>query len=279
VAGRSNDENGGSGDAGAAGVGGVAAASGAAGTAGATEGGSGGRGGSSAAAGSPGSAGTAAGGVPGGLTLELIDDMEDGDASIDYGPGNRNGNWYVGHDATAGGTQFPGADFVMSALPKTDSRYPVSKFAAMTKGLGFNDWGENMGFNMLLVDPALGKHPPYDASAYCGLHFFGKVAVGADSQVILRVPDKNSHPDGGVCGSAAKPCYFYFQKLYDFGTDWTEYAVLFTDLERTGWPASFVVSAIYGVEFGLQPKTEFDLWVDDISFLKKPASGLCPTTL
>jgi hypothetical protein len=240
-------------------------------------------GGSGATAGVGGTAGTGglvgAGGALGSLSLDLIDDMEDGDAVINYGDGNRDGDWYAGHDATAAGTQFPGVTFAMSLLDKTDTRYVASKSAAMTKGMGFTDWGENMGFNMMLVDPGTGKHPPYDASAYCGLHFFGKIGAGTTSEVIFRVPDKNSHPDGGVCGAAQKPCYLHYQKLYTFASAWTEYAVLFTDLTRSGWPVAFDVTAIYGVEFGLSPNTKFELWIDDISFLNKPKGGVCPTAL
>jgi len=280
----------GTGGATTAGAGGMATAAGAGGAL-AGAGGSGGipsAGGSTvlAAAGAGGNLGSAAGfgGNAGGgaLALDLIDDMEDDDAVINYEDG-RNGDWYVGHDATASGTQFPGTAFMMSALDTTDSRYAVSKFAAMTKGMGFTDWGENMGFNIKLVNQTLGKHPPYDASAYCGLHFYGRVGPGVSSEVIFRVPDKNSHPDGGVCSTqpgAAKPCYIPYQKLITFTTDWKEYSILFTDLTRSGWgPVPFEVSAIYGVEFGLLPSTKFELWIDDISFFVKPASGACPTKL
>jgi hypothetical protein len=258
-------------------AGGVSAVSGAAGSAGSA--------GSSAAAGAAGSGGATAsagnggsGGALAGLTLDLIDDMEDDDASILFS-GARNGDWYAGHDATATGTQFPGLQFEMSTLDKSDSRYAVSKFAAVTRGMGFTDWGEDMGFNMTLVNASLGKHPSYDASAYCGLHFFGRVGAGASSEVTLRVPDKNSHPDGGVCGSVQMPCYLHYQKQYSFAVAWKEYSVLFTDLTRSGWPVSFDINAIYGVEFGLSPSTKFELWVDDISFLNKPAGDVCPKSL
>lgn len=240
--------------------------------------------GGSGAGGRVGSAGSSPGGAPsggsGGLALDLIDDMEDDDAVINYDDG-RDGDWYVGHDATAGGTQFPGINYMMSPLDSGDSRYSASdKYAAMTKGQGFTDWGENMGFNIELVDQSLGKHPSYDASKYCGIHFYGRVGSGASSEVIFRVPDKNSHPDGGVCGAADKPCYIPYQKQLAFTTSWKEYSILFTDLTRSGWgPVTFQVNAIYGVEFGLLPNTKFELWVDDISFFVKPSSGVCPTKL
>jgi hypothetical protein len=268
----------GAGESGTGGSSSAGVAGAAAGTAGAAMG-------DASAAGASGAAGTSAvggtGGALGGLALDLIDDMEDDDAVIDYDGSGRDGDWYVGDDMTAGGTQFPTPPaFMMSALDQTDPRYPASKYAAMTKGSGFTLWGEDMGFNMKLVDVGTGKHPPYDASAYCGLHLFGKVGTGAGSEVLLRVPDKNSHPDGGVCGSSEKPCDLHYQKQETFGTSWQEYSVLFTDLTRSGWgPITFQVTAIYGVEFGLLPNTKFELWVDDISFLKKPTSGVCPTAL
>ena len=95
--------------------------------------------------------------------------------------------------------------------------------------------------------------------------------------MIVRVPDKNSLPDGGVCGTAAMPCYDYFQKVYSFNTTWTEYDVLFSQLKATGWPTALAQNAIFSIEFGLASRSVFELWIDDISFLKKPANGVCPT--
>ncbi len=225
-----------------------------------------------------GTAGGAAAGVGGGalvLVLENIDTMEDGNGAIEY-VGTRNGDWYAGHDATATGTQFPGSPFVMSALDPTDPRYGESKYAAMTKGSGFTDWGEDIGFNLMLTNPTTGKHPTYDASAYCGLRFYARVGVGASTSVILRVPDVNSLPDGGVCGDSAMPCYIYFQKTYSFTTAWVEYQVLFSELRNNGWATTFTPNAIFGVELGLSPNSVFELWLDDVSFLKKPDGGACP---
>jgi hypothetical protein len=276
-------------EAGAAGLsndvgGGASAGSGA--TSGSAQGGTGA---ASGAAGAPsgGTVGTATGGkggtsgaagAPVVLALETIDTMEDHDGAIDN-TGSRNGDWYAGHDATATGVQTPGSTFTMTALPTTDSRYNAAtdKWAAMTKGMGFNDWGEDLGFNMMLVPVGEMYHPPYDATPYCGVHFFGRVGVGASSTVIVRVPDKNSLPDGGVCGGGGMPCYAYFQKVYSFNTTWTEYNVLFSELRSTGWPTSLTQNAIFSVEFGLANKSVFELWIDDVSFLKKPAGGVCPT--
>jgi hypothetical protein len=255
-------------------VGGGGANAGSGAVSGSEQGGAGGAAGT-ASAGHGGTSGGAGAGVV--LALETIDTMEDHDGAIDH-TGTRNGDWYAGHDATATGVQTPGSTFTMTALPTTDSRYSATdQWAAMTKGMGFNDWGEDLGFNMMLVPVGEMYHPPYDATPYCGLHFFARVGVGASSTVIVRVPDKNSLPDGGVCSSSgAMPCYAYFQKVYSFNTTWTEYNVLFSDLRSTGWPTALAQNAIFSVEFGLASKSVFELWIDDISFLKKPVGGVCP---
>jgi len=277
--------------AGGGGVGGSAGSNGgngdAAGEAGATTGGDAGTGGAtggaSGAAGHAGSGGAAgSGGTDNGnstgLSLDLIDDMEDGDSLV-LAVNSRDGNWYAGHDATVGGTQFPGDNFVMSALAKTDSRYPMSKRAAMTNGMGFKDWGETMGFNLRLANEVTHKLPTYDASGACGLHFFAKIGSGASNEFAVRVPDKNSLPDGGVCGSSSAPCYIHYHKQFVFSTGWQEYAVLFSQLAQNGWAPALDIKHVFGVEFGIVPNAKFELWVDDIAFLKKPPSGTCPTTL
>jgi hypothetical protein len=273
-------------EAGAAGLstemGGNGASAGSGATAGGAQGGTGGAAGG-AAGGTGGTSSGGKGGTAGApvLALETIDTMEDHDGAIDN-TGSRNGDWYAGHDATATGVQTPGSSFAMTALPTTDTRYNAStdKWAAMTKGMGFNDWGEDMGLNMMLVPVGEMYHPAYNATGYCGIHFYGRVGVGANPNVIVRVPDKYSLPDGGQCTAGVgttTPCYAYYQKVYSFSTNWTEYNVLFTDLHTSGWPPKFAQDAIFSVEFGLPSHSVFELWIDDISFLKKPAGGSCPT--
>ena len=200
--------------------------------------------------------------------------MEDGSTTLESN--GRDGDWYAGHDATVTGTQFPGATFMMSDLLAADPRHSTSTRAAMTNGMGFNDWGENLGVNMHLV-AGNGKHPIYDASAYCGLHFFAKVgATITNDKVLVRVIDQNSHPDGGVCGGGGKPCYQYFQKQLTLAPGvWQEQTIKFSELTCTGWPTALVTNAIFSIEFGLPASAKFELWIDDISFLKKPPGG-CP---
>jgi hypothetical protein len=275
-------------DAGAAGSAAAAGDSGApplpgAGSSGSSPAGAGGYSGGAAGTPAGGSAGApqaGGAGAPVALMQELISNMESG-TTIDAVMG-RNGDFYAGHDTTATGSQFPGSPFVMSAVPSTDPRYATSKTAAMTDGMGFTDWGENLGFNLNLVDSVSKKHPLYDASPYCGLHFFAKVGdLPASPKAYLRVIDKYSHPDGGVCGLGGMPCYQYYQKLYSFTPTWSEVSVLFTDLTCAGnclMPA-LDTSHVIAVEFGLAPNSKFELWLDDISFLKKPTSGSCPSKL
>ncbi len=99
--------------------------------------------------------------------------------------------------------------------------------------------------------------------------------------MIVRFTDKYSLPDGGTCGLGGQPpCYHYFQKQFDFTPVWQEKSMLFTDFTCLDCQKPALDPALlYGVEFGLPPSSKFELWFDDISFLKKPASGTCPTSL
>ncbi|HTA93267.1 MAG TPA: hypothetical protein VK745_27005, partial [Polyangiaceae bacterium] len=57
-----------------------------------------------------------------------------------------------------------------------------------------------------------------------------------------------------------------------FTTAWAEYTVQFTDLEQYGWGANNVtaldVAQVFGIQFSYGTPT-MDLWIDDISFIKK----------
>ena len=52
-----------------------------------------------------------------------------------------------------------------------------------------------MGMN--LTDPK----GPYDASKYKGISFFAKKGPGSTGKVRIKFPDRNTDPDGGVCGA------------------------------------------------------------------------------
>src|SRR5690606_1927607 len=98
------------------------------------------------------------------LPENLIDDLDDGDASIAE-VGGRIGAWYTYNDETTGGEQAPpsDSDFAPSAGGPTDSG-----FMARTTGSGFTEWGAGMGFDLNNPGDAKGT---WDASAFTGVAF------------------------------------------------------------------------------------------------------------
>ncbi len=231
------------------------------GSAGTSNGGSGG----TASAGAAGSAG-AGGTVEPGAT-ESIDDMEDGDPEIVVS-GGRNGYWYAGGDLTVGATTDPpSTKYAMAQLAASDR----STYAAHLKAVGFNDWGSVMGFNFTEQSGV----KPYDASAFCGVQFWGKAA--AATNVRVRIPDIDTHQEGMVCkpvGAAGTACYDHFGAQAAFTTAWKSFTIKFTDVMQIGTgyhPADGKIKTakLFALEWALPGlgKT-WEIWVDDVEFIK-----------
>ncbi|HEX2876358.1 MAG TPA: carbohydrate binding domain-containing protein [Polyangiaceae bacterium] len=232
--------------------------------------------GGSAGSAAGGSAGTSAAGTSSAGTAgdansgptESIDDMEDGDAEIELS-GLRNGYWYVGGDLTPNATTDPlSTKFLMTQLAAGER----STYVAHLKAVGFKDWGSVMGFNFIEL---LTKVKPYDGSAYCGIGFWGKSA--AATTVRFRVPDIDTHQNGGVCvdgGTNGTACYDHFGASLSFSTAWKAFSLKFTDLAQVGTgyhPADGKLKAdkLFAVEWAL-PGTgnTYEIWIDDVHFIK-----------
>jgi len=249
---------------------GVEATAGSAGKGGSAGGGSGGGGGSAGTGGSAGS--TAGSGGSATQDSDPIDDMEDDDAQIEL-IGGRDGFWYVGSDGTVGATTVPMGSFSMLALAQGD--HGTSKYSAHLKATGFTGWGSVVGFNMI---EQLGTVKPYDASAYCGVQFWGKAAVA--TTVRFRLPDGDTHQAGGVCNGSASPpanaaCYDHFGAYAQLTTAWKAFPVKFSDLAQLGTgyhPTDGKLKAdkLYAIEWALPGggATTYEIWIDDVEFLK-----------
>jgi hypothetical protein len=270
----------GSGATAGSGMGGMpGAGSEAGGSAGTAVGGKGGEvasgGGGTAGAGTGGSAGTTMGGNVGQAgdvseDAELVDDMEDDDAAITQ-TGERNGYWYVGNDNTKNAVMTPPTgSFAMAKLPADDR----SKYAAGLKAENFTGWGSDIGFNF----HELGGVKPYDASAYCGISYWGKAAAAVTLR--FRVPDVDTHPDGKVCavpGTDGTACYDHFGIAAQLTTTWKQFKTKFTDLTQiaNGYhPADKMlkVDQLFAVEWALPggaAKT-YEIWIDDVELMKCP---------
>jgi endoglucanase len=121
---------------------------------------------------------------------------------------------------------------------------------------------------MNFVDPK----GPFDASKYQGISFYAKKGPGSTGKLRIKVPDKNTDPDGGVCGACAND----FGMQLKLEEEWQKYIVPFSALrQESGWgnprPRSVASEAIFAVQFQVNEKGKpFDIWLDDLAFTGCP---------
>jgi hypothetical protein len=196
---------------------------------------------------------------------EIIDDMEDGDGDIRSTAGRR-GAWFILNDGTAAAEQTPAGIFTMSAIPGGRG---ASQFAARTTGHGFKVWSPLFGFWMNKL--AAGLKQPYDARKYAGISFWARTNAATPLAVRVLVPNADTDPDGKTCGdSGSGGCSDHFGKNFAATSQWVKHVIRFSDLAQAGWGHkvdSFDPKTAYGVEFQFDVGTEFDCWIDDVSFL------------
>jgi len=241
-----------SGGGGFSGTSGASAASGASGTAGGGAGGSTGGGGGSAGSGG-GSAGSG-GGTGGSESTLLIDDFSDGDLELPQVDG-RQGTWETDNDDSWGGNQTltvnsQGADGETNALCST--------------GSGFTDWGAS-----IIVDfnHDGDSRESYDASDYSGIGFWIRQGgLGMGTTVEFLVADVQTHEDGGICSD----CWDHFGATITATYSWTYHEFVWSELDQEGWGQQFMAlrpSALYGLQFVMEPDTSFNICIDGVTFL------------
>lgn len=205
------------------------------------------------------------GGQPPAGDLSMIDDMEDADGSILATEG-RKGAWYTYNDETPGATQMPEVMTPFEMAPINPPR-GQSAFAARTNGSGFTTWGSGFGFDFSNDGVAKGA---YDASAYKGISFWVKVGAGATGSIRVNLGDKNTTPEGGVC--ATGKCSDDFGKDIVATEEWKRFDILFSDMAQVGWSMvllpSVEKSALYALHFQTGVDKTFDIWIDDVAFIK-----------
>jgi endoglucanase len=193
----------------------------------------------------------------------VIDDCEDNNNQIAPNKG-RAGYWYTFLDK-AGSTIDPaaGGTFSMSKGGASGSAYAahasgkVGNGQTVYAGLGFN-----------FVDPK----GAYNASAYKGVSFWGKVGPGSVTKVRVKVPDANTDPDGKVCTE----CFNDFGADLEFTQTWTKYTLAFSSLaQMSGWgaphPGAIDPTKLFGIQWQVNtPGASYDIWVDEIEFTGCP---------
>jgi endoglucanase len=193
----------------------------------------------------------------------LIEDGEDTNNQVLVQDG-RSGYIYTYADAE--GTSIEpagGGQFSMTPGGANGSQYALRMSGQLGKG-GVVYAATGMNF----VDPK----GPYDASKYKAISFFAKKGPGSTSKVRIKLPDKNTDPDGGVCGACAND----FGMNLKLTEEWQRFIVPFSSLrQESGWgnprPRSVDPSAVFAVQFQVNDKGRpFDIWVDDLAFTGCP---------
>jgi hypothetical protein len=243
----------------------------------------------SVSGGTTGVAGSAAGGSGGGVsgsggaaTLDLIDNLEDNDATIRLvNNPERNGIWDTGNDKAVGGKQTPAPGmFKPTALLPADAPYAGDKFAAYSKASGFTAYGAFMNVSMRSWPVYDTTYPKYDASGYKGLSFWAKAGTGSSLGMRLRFISGDTDPRGGKCKLAtdvpAPPanqlCYNHYYAAVTLSTSWQLMTLSFTDDFFQGMDGltspTIDLKEMYGLEFYFSAGNDFEIWIDDLSFVK-----------
>jgi endoglucanase len=192
-----------------------------------------------------------------------IDDGEDGNNQVLIQDG-RSGYVYTYVDPD-GSTIDPagGAQFNMTPGGANGSQFALHIGGQLSSA---NIVYAAMGMNF--TDPK----GPYDASKYKGISFFAKKGPGSTGKVRIKFPDRNTDPDGGVCGA----CSNDFGMQLSLSEEWQKFTVPFSALrQESGWgnprPRSVTAEALYAVQFQVSDKGRpFDIWIDDLAFTGCP---------
>ena len=237
-------------------------------------GGDSGRGGVSGAGGASGSAG-GIGGSSNTSNLDLIDDLEDGNAAIRViAQPARNGVWDTSNDMSAGGVQSPPPSMFTPVALGSAVPYAGDRYAAYTRGSGFTNYGAFMNVTMRSW-PDYSQAPTYDASGYLGLSFWAKVGPSSTKTLRVRFVSADTDDRGGRCsktGPVEQVCYNHFYLDLPLTTSWQRHQIRFADFAQTNTGKIFPaidLAEMYGLEFYFLTGATFEVWVDDLSFIRK----------
>ena len=193
-----------------------------------------------------------------------IDDFEDNN-NQNLVVDNRGGYWYTFADKT-GTTVWPEVGDAGGTFTPSEGGYN-SKYAAEFKGkigtaaIVFGAVGMNF------QDPKA----TYDASKYEGVTFFAKRGPNSTGKVRLKIPDKYTDPEGGVCSE----CFNDFGVDLNLSEQWTRYVLPFRDLKQLeGWGAPrkphIDPTTLFGMQWQVNvPGADYDMFVDNVAFICK----------
>ncbi len=193
----------------------------------------------------------------------LIDDGEDNDNQNAVVEG-RGGYWYTFVD-DAGSTVWPkagahGGTFQMSEGGANGTKYAM-RFKGQVAATGSVVF---TGMGMNFVDPK----GQYDTSKYKGISFYAKKGPDSTGSVRIKLPDKYTDPDGGVCTE----CYNDMGMDLTLTNEWQKFVIPFKALSQLpGWgsPRRMKIDqeTMYGIQFQVNEKgMPYDIWIDELRF-------------
>ncbi len=254
-------------------------------------GGGGAKGGTAGSASGGATSGTGGSGVAGfgttagatSVSSDLIDDFEDGDKLINIiNSPRRDGIWDTNNDGTAAGTEAPAPMMFLpvqldanTATTAAAAPYAGDTYAAHLTGKGFTTFGAYMNVSMRAV-AVFNDTPYYDASGYKGISFIAKAGTTASAIKAMRVRfiSGDTDPRGKKCmttGAQNTLCYNHYYASVTLTSAWKLYQINFSDFVQGAdgmINASIDTKEMYGMEYYFSPSTTFDLWLDDLTFLK-----------
>jgi len=192
----------------------------------------------------------------------LLDDGEDGN-NQNLPVGGRGGYWYTFKDKGTT-TVDPTAGEEGGTFAMSDGGHS-SQYAARFHGKIGTGAIVFSGMGMNFVDPKAA----YDASKFAGISFWAKRGDNSTGKVRLKVPDKNTDPDGGVCSE----CFNDFGGDMNLTTEWKQYIFPFKGMKQMpGWGAprkkAITPDNLYGIQFQVNvPSANYDIYIDDLKFV------------
>ena len=252
------------------------------GTAGSSGGDTSGTAGSSAATGTGGASGGAGTGATGsvdcsmdpGTTDDTVSDFEDGSGSV-LPNGDRNGGWYSYVDTAATCMVMPPPNGTATAAEIPGGRCQ-SMFAMHFSGMGCSVFGAGVGTD--LAAPAAtdagttaAAKVPYDVTAYTGISFWTRADKGSSLRFKMPMTDETKTTDGGSCTeTAAAKCSDDFGSNIALTKSWVKHTVMFAAMKQEGWGKKFTWTPghVTSIQFQIPIVAAFDVWIDDVSFVK-----------
>jgi hypothetical protein len=186
----------------------------------------------------------------------IIDDFEDGDATIAANDG-RAGGWWVSKSPTATVDGVP----AMGGAPVPVTGGNPGKaihLKGMEAGTGNSAWGADTS---VAIVPEGGC---YDVTAYKGVKISLKGTAGTKVFVQLLTAAVRALPEPATAG--------HFRKEVMLTGDWQDVMVSFATDFGPGWgtPPPLDITKVYGVDVatsGAAPFS-FDVWIDNVAFYK-----------